>query len=66
MKVKKGANQAVASSKLSAKTTFVGQVGLSDSKELLQEILESGCDISGLQKIDAPTGQAIILLDSHK
>jgi sugar/nucleoside kinase (ribokinase family) len=56
LKVKKGANQAVASSKLSAKTTFVGQVGLSDSKELLQEILESGCDISGLQKIDAPTG----------
>ncbi len=61
----KGANQAVASSRLGAKTTFVGRVGNDDFGRALRAALESeGIDVRSLRAdLGAATGVAVIILE---
>jgi ribokinase len=59
----KGANQAVAASKLRADVLFVGCVGDDASGRLLRESLQTaGSDVSMLRTATAPTGNAIIMV----
>lgn len=61
----KGANQAVAAGRLGADVTFVGCVG-NDSlaDEALTTLVEEGVGLDVL-KVDAPTGVALVLVDSR-
>lgn len=61
----KGANQAVAASRLQSKCCFAGQVGKDDNGALLiKEMAEAGLDLTHLRQLEGvPTGQAIIMLD---
>jgi ribokinase len=59
----KGANQAVAASRLGAATAFVGRVGADPHGELLLESLRSaGVDTSAVRRDDAPTGVAVVMV----
>jgi ribokinase len=58
----KGANQAVAASRLGVETWFAGKVGSDAYAPLLETALENaGVHQDFLQQIDGPSGQAIIL-----
>jgi ribokinase len=60
----KGANQAVAASRLGAKVRFVGAVGEDDfGRRAVSELRAAGVDLTGLQVVQAPTGIALILVD---
>lgn len=60
----KGANQAVAASKLGAKVTMVGAVGRDAfGKNLLDSLVESGVDTSYIAMVDRPTGTALITVE---
>lgn len=63
----KGANQAVACSKLGGKVSMIGVVGNDLYGQMLKESLENSCvDISGVQTSDkALTGTAIVLIESN-
>ncbi|HSL77354.1 MAG TPA: ribokinase, partial [Candidatus Limnocylindrales bacterium] len=63
----KGGNQAVASARLGAPTSFVGAVGSDDFGRAAREALESeGVDVAELRALpDAPTGVALILVDAR-
>ncbi len=61
----KSANQAVAAARLGAAVTFVGAVGhdaLGD--EALAALEAEGIDVSGVTRMDAPTGVALIVVDA--
>lgn len=59
----KGANQAVAAGRLGFDVAFVGCVGADSQGELLRASLaDAGVDLQGLRFVDAPTGNAIILV----
>ena len=60
----KGANQAVAAARLGANVTFSGCVGDdSFAKEALRSLEEAGVDLD-LDRVAAPTGVALILVDA--
>ena len=59
----KGANQAVAAGLLGGRVSFIGCVGSDGYGELLRDSLtDAGVDVSGLQTVDVPSGNAIILV----
>src|SRR3954468_512046 len=60
----KSANQAVAAARLGAAVAFVGAVG-SDvmGSEAVEELSREGIDVSGVARLDAPTGVALIVVD---
>jgi ribokinase len=61
----KGANQAVAAARLGADVRFIGAVGPDDlGREAITELRVVDADLSGLQVVDAPTGLALILVDT--
>jgi ribokinase len=62
----KGANQAVAASRLGAHVSFVGAVGDDEFGPLaVQELKAAEVDLSQLQLVDSPTGIALILVDDE-
>lgn len=62
----KGANQAVAASRLGAEVRFVGAVGDDEFGPLALEDLEAAeVDLSRLQVVGTPTGIALILVDDE-
>ncbi|HET9128908.1 MAG TPA: PfkB family carbohydrate kinase [Propionibacteriaceae bacterium] len=61
----KGANQAAAAARLGGRVRMVGCVGADAEAEfLLRELTEAGVDVTGVQRGDAPTGTALILVDA--
>lgn len=63
----KGANQAVAAARLGCEVALIGKVGADgDGTGYLRALVQEGIDVEGVQvDIDAPTGQAFILLDGR-
>ncbi|MGO1849079.1 ribokinase [Microbacterium sp.] len=63
----KGANQAVAASRLGSEVRFVGCVGDdADGALLLRELLAEGVDVSDMTMLhDAETGRAFVWVDDH-
>jgi ribokinase len=60
----KGANQAVAAARLGARVSMIGAVGRDGYGELLLDSLgAAGVDASGVERVDAPTGVALIVVD---
>lgn len=60
----KGANQAVAMSRLGAQVSFLGKIGQdSFGEELLKSMEESGIDIGHIEKENIATGIAVINVD---
>jgi ribokinase len=61
----KSANQAVAAARLGADVAFVGAVGDDAMGEEAVAALEAeGIDVSGVARVDAPTGVALIVVDA--
>lgn len=61
----KGANQAHAAARLGAAVTFIGAVGKDTTGEDERAAMQAdGIDTSGLAECDAPSGIAMILVDS--
>ena len=61
----KGANQAVAAARLGARVAMVGAVGDDDlGQEALALLEHEGIDVSGVARLDAPTGVALIAVDA--
>jgi ribokinase len=57
----KGANQAVAAARAGASVLMVGAVGAhADGDESIAALHAEGIDVSGIRRLDAPTGVAII------
>lgn len=60
----KGANQAVAAARLGARVSLVGAVGDDEfGSQALDELRREGVDVSGVVRVDAPTGVALITVD---
>src|SRR3954452_24448565 len=60
----KSANQAVAAARLGAAVAFVGAVGSGGmGSEAVEELSREGIDVSGVARLDAPTGVALIVVD---
>jgi ribokinase len=61
----KGANQAVAAARLGASVRMVGCVGDDDfAEEALAGLVEAGVELD-VERVDAPTGVALILVDEN-
>ena len=61
----KGANQAVAASRLGARVRMVGAVGSdADGVWAVETIRAAGVDVSGIRVTDSPTGTALIAVDA--
>ncbi|NIG65221.1 PfkB family carbohydrate kinase [Microbacterium sp. Be9] len=61
----KGANQAVAAAKLGGRVRMVGAVGDdADGTWTREEMIRAGVDVADLRTVDAPTGTALIVVDS--
>lgn len=61
----KGANQALAAARLGADVRLIAAVGRDDNAGLALELLEAGgVDLSDIRRTDAPTGIALITVDS--
>ena len=59
----KGANQAVAAARVGGEVAFIGCVGADEYGALLRASLAgAGVDLAGLRTVDAPTGNAIIIV----
>lgn len=57
----KGANQALAAKRAGSDVSLIGAVGAdSDAEEALALLVEAGVDLSGVRRVDAPTGLALI------
>jgi ribokinase len=57
----KGANQALAAKRAGSDVSLIGAVGEdSDAEEALALLVEAGVDLSGVRRVDAPTGLALI------
>jgi ribokinase len=63
----KGANQAVAARRAGgAPVAFVGAVGTdAEGDGLRAALIADGIDVSGLDRVDGPTGTALISVDDH-
>src|SRR3954470_13362167 len=60
----KSANQAVAAARLGAAVAFVGAVGADEmGSGAVEELSREGIDVSGVLRVDAPTGGALIVVD---
>jgi len=61
----KGANQAVAASRLGARVRMVGAVGSdADGAWAVETIRTAGVDVAGIRVTDSPTGTALIAVDA--
>ncbi|HEX2856307.1 MAG TPA: ribokinase [Propionibacteriaceae bacterium] len=61
----KGANQAAAAARLGGRVRMIGCVGTDAEGEfLLRELTTAGVDVSGVQRGEAATGTALILVDA--
>ncbi len=61
----KGANQAVAASRLGARVRMVGAVGSdADGAWAVETIRDAGVDVTGIRITDSPTGTALIAVDA--
>ncbi|MFD4324591.1 ribokinase [Nocardioides sp. NPDC058538] len=61
----KGANQAVAASRLGARVRMVGAVGAdADGTWAVETIRAAGVDVAGVRITDSPTGTALIAVDA--
>lgn len=61
----KGANQAVAASRLGARVRMVGAVGSdADGAWAVETIRAAGVDVAGIRITDSPTGTALIAVDA--
>lgn len=61
----KGANQAVAASRLGAAVHLIGAVGDDpDGREMLVQLRRVGVDVTGVQHTPRPTGTALIVVDA--
>jgi ribokinase len=59
----KGANQAVAAARLGASTALVGNIGADAFGQSLVDFLEhEGVDLAAVDRVEAPTGTALILV----
>lgn len=62
----KGGNQAAAAARLAGAARMVGAVGADPDGRLLTEALNrAGVDISAVEQVSAPTGTALIVIDSE-
>ena len=62
----KGANQATALSRLGAKTKMIGKVADDENgRQLLENLVKNGIDVSGVSTEGAQTGLAVIILDGE-
>jgi ribokinase len=62
----KSANQAVAAARLGAPVVFVGAVGDDDlGTQAVEALAAEGIDVSGVARVDAPTGVALIVVDDQ-
>ena len=60
----KGANQAAAAARLAGRSRLIGAVGADEDGTLaLRGLREAGVDVSGVHRVAAPTGQAIVTVD---
>ncbi|WP_116947381.1 ribokinase [Jiangella endophytica] len=61
----KGANQAVAAALLGADVALVGAVGTdAGGDDLVASVAAAGVDVTGIVRVDAPTGEAVVLVDA--
>ncbi|WBW99211.1 ribokinase [Oceanirhabdus sp. W0125-5] len=62
----KGANQAVACSRLGGEVCMIGAIG-NDSigKDMLVNLKNNGVDISGIRKLEGPSGMAVISVNNN-
>ena len=61
----KSANQAVAAARLGASVALVGAVGADEMGDgAVAELSREGVDVSGVARLDAPTGVALIVVDA--
>lgn len=62
----KGANQATALARLGAKTKMIGKVADDENgRQLLENLVKNGIDISGVSTEGTQTGLAVIILDGE-
>ncbi|WP_442545643.1 PfkB family carbohydrate kinase [Arthrobacter sp. KN11-1C] len=62
----KGGNQAAAAARLGGAARMVGAVGADPDGRLLTDALDrAGVDISAVEQVSAPTGTALIVIDSE-
>lgn len=62
----KGANQAVAAARLAGRARMVGAVGDDpDGDVVLRSMAAAGVDVTGIRRVPAPTGTALIAVDRH-
>jgi ribokinase len=61
----KGLNQAVAAARSGASVAFVGALGRDAAGERLAQVLAlDGIDASSVERVDVPTGRAVIVVDA--
>jgi ribokinase len=60
----KGANQAVAAARAGALVHLVSAVGAADGTDSLDALLAEGIDVTGVAVTSAPTGIAVVLVDT--
>jgi ribokinase len=61
----KGANQALAAARAGAAVRVGGAVGRDGAAEVALALLsEGGCDLAGVERVEAPTGAAFIAVDA--
>ncbi|PZF84694.1 ribokinase [Jiangella anatolica] len=61
----KGANQAVAAALLGADVALVGAVGGDQGgADLVASVAAAGVDVTGVARVDAPSGEAVVLVDA--
>lgn len=62
----KGANQATALARLGAKTKMIGKVADDENgRQLIENLVKNGIDVSGVSTEGAQTGLAVIILDGE-
>lgn len=62
----KGANQAVAAARLAGRSRMIGAIGDDpDGSIVLRSMAAAGVDITGIKRVPAPTGTALIAVDRH-
>ena len=62
----KGGNQAVAAARAGASVRFVGAVGRdTEGDDVLSTLSAEGVDVSGVRRVDAATGTALICVDAQ-
>lgn len=62
----KGANQAVAAARLAGRSRMIGTIGDDpDGDVVLRSMAAAGVDVTGVRRVPAPTGTALIAVDRH-